>query len=419
MSRYDEMEAVMALIWRLPASEAGHIVQSSAFKMLVRHCEATYPSFGKGFSRSFALLDGLRAVGLPCEQRQGLPPVDISTASRALVDALELQQVTRRYLAPLHLADELPSLQFGDAWVTRFTPDELRRVIEFDRLVRQGYASPPDIGLLSQLQWLVVEHTAPTPGGVAARGSRLFQGAFEGDPGAIEPYEGRYPKPMMDALFALLLQPWEDWHGHGDYDWRAFSIPWVHVATGDIFDRAQAIPPAADLAWEPHFVGDEEVGEKPVVWNLDFADAAALSKVDDTCWSRLEKARRSTLFQTPVEHFLLQGYLATGMDEIIAHMISIEAAVGLRSDFGAGGAKKRVTKRVGKLLNDGVAGNEYGDLVEVRSQFVHGRAFQGKVPSVTRNQARVLARRVANALVDRAQTLPDGKSREEFLNELG
>jgi hypothetical protein len=420
------MEAALAPLWRIPSCQSRGVFQHVAFKWLERHCEVAYPSFGNWFSRSFALMHALNAVGLPCEQPPGLPAVNVATAARRFVDAMQASTVTRRYLAPLHLADDLPSMHFGNARVTRFTPDELREVMEFDQLVRQGHALAPDIGLLSQLQWLVVEHTVPTLQGLAARGSRLFQGGFEADSGAIDPHEGRHPAPVMDALFALLLQPWEEWHGHGDYDWRAFTIPWVHVATGDIFDRAQAIPPAADLAWESHYVGDEEVGEKPIVWNLELADTAALEAISDAYWARLEKARHSVLLETPVQHFLLRAFFSDGMDEIIAHMTAVEAALGLQADFTKRGRRRlpamnpseRVQRRIEALLDDSSAGLDYKTLSEVRGEFVHGRKIEGKVPSETRNLARRLARRVANALVEKAQDIPDWKPREGFLSDL-
>lgn len=174
-------------------------------------------------------------------------------------------------------------------------------------------------------------------------------------------------------------------HAHGDYDWRAFTIPWVHVATGDIFDRAQAVPPAADLAWEPYFVGDEEVGEKPVVWKLELADTDALEGIGDDYWARLEKARHSVLFETPVQHFILRAFFSDGMDEIIAHMTAIEAALGLQVDFTKAGRKRspamhaseRLERRVEALLGDPVAGVEYKALSVTRGEFVHGRKIEG------------------------------------------
>lgn len=426
MNKLEAMEAILEPLWRIPHSQAGDLFQQVAFKWLERHCEATYPNFGTGLWRSFALRDALTAVGLPCVQPPGVSAVNAITAARRFVDAMQAPKVTRRYLAPLHLADDLPSLLFGNARVSRFTPDELREVMEFDQLVRQGHAPAPDIGLLSQLQWLVVEHTTPTPQGVAARGSRLFQGWGEADPGAIDPYEGRHPAPVMDALFALLLQPWEEWHGRVEYDWRAFTIPWVHVATGDIFERAHSVPPAADLAWEPNFVEDEEIGEKPVVWRLELADTAALKAIGEDYWTKLEKARRSVLFETPVQHFMLRAFFSDGMDEIMAHMTAIEAALGLQVDFTKSGRKRpppmhpseRLQRRVEALLDDPSAGQAYNDLSVTRGEFVHGRKIEGKVPSKTRNEARRLARRVANALLEKAQDIPDGKSREQFLTDL-
>jgi hypothetical protein len=47
----------------------------------------------------------------------------------------------------------------------------------------------------------------------------------------------------------------------------------------------------------------------------------------------VEQAKRSVLFETPIAHFLVRAFLAEGVDEFLAHITTIEAALGLRSDY--------------------------------------------------------------------------------------
>ncbi|MDA9506534.1 hypothetical protein XI09_18240 [Bradyrhizobium sp. CCBAU 11386] len=54
---------------------------------------------------------------------------------------------------------------------------------------------------------------------------------------------------------------------------------------------------------------------------------------DDTRWEIFQKARQSPLFEGPVSHFFVRAFLADGIDEVLAHMTAIEAALGLNSDY--------------------------------------------------------------------------------------
>ena len=49
--------------------------------------------------------------------------------------------------------------------------------------------------------------------------------------GEIEPHARKFPIAVEQALFALLLTPWEDLVGHADLNWRAFQTPWVIRST--------------------------------------------------------------------------------------------------------------------------------------------------------------------------------------------
>jgi hypothetical protein len=144
-------------------------------------------------------------------------------------------------------------------------------------------------------------------------------------------------------------------------------------------------------------------------------------------WRRLEAARKSVLMATPIEHFLVRAFAAEGIDEMMAHMTAIEAAVGEESDhrrrlrpksdpFPNLSATERVSMRLAALLDDPRAFQAYADLFDLRSQFVHGRPGMGTISTAQKIMARNLARRAASAIVDAADPAP--ASRAEFLADL-
>jgi len=147
----------------------------------------------------------------------------------------------------------------------------------------------------------------------------------------------------------------------------------------------------------------------------------------DQAWRVVEAARATPLFETPIVHFLVRAFLSDGIDEVMAHMTAIEAAVGLEMDHKAFmrprpdqhkgmKATDRVAARIGALLNDRSSVQAYKDLFELRSQFIHGRADLQKISTQQRVLARSLARRVAAGTVDVALQGP--RPRVEVLSEL-
>ena len=134
------------------------------------------------------------------------------------------------------------------------------------------------------------------------------------------------------------------------------------------------------------------------------------------------------MFETPVVHFLNRAFLSEGIDEFLAHLTAIEAALGLESDYGKGPAAatrprkdvrgaSRMAARVSALLGSAVNGAIYSNLFDLRSAFVHGRPM-GPISTADRVQARSLARRVTNALVEATLQQPAPTAREHFANEL-
>jgi len=428
-TKIEQMTGVLATLWAIPAPGPDNILQDPAFVQLRAHCEAHYPSAVAGTGLTFALADALRSLGLPCMVRAGTPVdgLSLDMAAARLVAGLETRSITRRYLCPLDLADDLPALEFGPVRLRQYTKAELADLFDDERLRRLYPSHRLDSARLAQFQWLIVEETESDVPEIGRRALPFFYD-LGSDLGAIDAHAGQYAPAVIEALFPLLLEPWEDWNslvGVGG-DWRGFLVPWVHVETGDLFVRPRMPPNADGLTWEEAYGHDGEDYERPVIVHLDSEAQDRLARLDQACWDKVQAAARTDLFSTPIQHFLVRGFFTEGMDQIMSHMTAIEAALGMQADFGEPppgiakmGSKKRLTKRIEALLGNKAPANDYAALFELRSRFVHGRAFGGKVSSEERNKARRLARTVIAALIDVAAGPAGTMTREDYLWSLG
>jgi hypothetical protein len=274
-----------------------------------------------------------------------------------------------------------------------------------------------DAKRFSEFSWLVVEEAHPLDVEPGKRAIPLLFMTFSGDWGQIEPHQERFPTAVEAALFAVLLAPWEDWVEEPSINWCGFSVPWVYTLSDDIFVRP-ARPPSPDtLSWGPYMETPER---------LDLNDAAALEapkSLNDKVWSDLVSAHQSPLFKTPIAHFLVRAFLAEPLDEFLAHVFTIEAALGLWKEPKIPGLKRqpsatdRMVARVSALLGEKAAGEDYRHLFKLRSEFVHGRKMEA-IPGKERIAARRLARRVVNGIIDATLTDPRPQSREDYLGNL-
>jgi hypothetical protein len=337
----------------------------------------------------------------------------------------------RLHLAPLDLSPELPSLRFGPARISKFSPDELSDLVNVSRLRRLFPDHTFDAQRFAQFHWMVVEEIVPLDQEPDARAMPLLFVNVGDDLGVVEPHKERWPQEFENALFVLLLAPWEDWSEMLDVDWRGFKIRRVYTIDSDIFVRQDAPPSPDTLSWEPDIIDDGRGGtiedERPVKLRLADRAYAELQNYGDARWLTVEQARQSPLFETPIVHFLLRAFASEGIDEYLAHITTIEAALGLRSDHNRNlrrtpdphkglGATRRVGARVAALLGDARFADQYSDLFEVRSEYLHGRTMKA-ISTTQRVSARRLARRVVEALIGAAVHSPP-PSREHFLGSL-
>lgn len=406
-------------LWKLPA-----------FARLRNACAVKYQDGKTTIGLPFALNHALRSLGLPCLCPSSIRTGEIEPqqAFNLIEAAFTQKTVRRRYLCPLDLADNIPSLSFGNAKVKRFTPAELDNLFDKPRMSRYY----PDIRLdsdkFSQFYWLVVEEVVPLHQEVGDRAVPSFPVMMNADLGEIDPHKGKFPVAVEQALFFLLLAPWDEWSMMPEVDWRGFRIPWVYQLDEDLF-VAPSVPRGADsLSWEPRFQvddwGDLNEFEHPVELRLSDEATESLARLGDKEWMELQVAQGTELFETPVVHFLVRGFLSDGIDEFMAHLTTVEAAFGLPSDHQSHeraryprlGATKRVARRLAAAVNEAGAAAIYEDLFNIRSAFIHGRGGSFRISTSLRLQARRIAARACAALVQLGKH--PRVSREQTLNDL-
>ncbi|MCP4097829.1 MAG: hypothetical protein GY748_16465 [Planctomycetaceae bacterium] len=358
----------------------------------------------------------------------------VETVAKRLDQGFRQIESSRIHLCPLDCADDLPTMKFGVNTIQKLSPDELETFIDSRRLVRTNSSWIIDKIRFSKFNWLIVEERVLHDVKSGARVISDFFGSIDlsRDFGEIIPHKEKFPVAVENALFALLLLPWEELTSYGDFDWRGFRVPWVYTVDDDIFKRP-APPPSSDtLSWEPKIFSDQyghavEL-EVPVCLPLQNSANEKLRRLNDTTWSDLLRALDSPLFATPIKHFLVRAFLSDDIDEFLAHITVIEAALGLKIDFDAGsrpkiaqnknpGATFRVATRLSRLLGRQSAAKEFQTLFKKRSEYLHGRKMIA-IPSNNKILARRLARETVEHLMMAALTIPSHKSRNKYLADL-
>lgn len=426
------MISAMSELWRLRPPGPDNILAHPAFERLREACRDGYPNAGKR-GPAFALSTALRALGLPCglQKEAAHLTLPVDEAAKGLDTAMRATHAKRIHLVPLDLAADLPSIAFGPAKLGRLTADELLTLVDETRLKRLYPRQEFDADRFSEFHWLVVEEAVALEQEPEARAVPVLFLDLSRDLGQIEPHKRRFPGAVEEALFFLLLAPWESWSTMAEVDWRGFRVPWVYTVDSDIFVRPNTPPSPDTLNWEDRIYDDGYGGtyeeERPVELRLEDDVATELPVWDQSRWAIVEQARQSVLFETPITHFLVRAFLAEGVDEFLAHITTIEAALGLRADYQKNfrvapdrhkklRATDKMRGRVAGLLGGRRYADQYEQLFNVRSAFLHGRAMAA-ISTEERVMARSLAREVVEALVLATQAGPI-PSREDFLDGL-
>ncbi|KAA3497917.1 hypothetical protein DXM27_24525 [Rhizobium rhizogenes] len=425
----DEITIAVASLWKRRFPDPENSYQTPEFLALKAACVRQYPVRDL-FWFTTALWEILRSIGCPMLLRAR---PDLALPSHAAAELLHSALTSKTdkivHLCPLDWADDIPRLQFGSSQIGRFTASELQTFADAPRLARAFPTITIDWERLSQFHWLVVTEEVPISVEPGQRTMPDFYGIHE-DLGAIVAHEDHFPKAVEQALMALLLAPWEEWSVYRQMDWRGFHLPWIFSRHGDLCVRLKTPPQDKNLTWLPQSYtdayGDQVEVEEPAQFRLEDEAETLADFLSEERWGRLERALTTTLFETPVRHFFNRAFHSAGIDEFIAHLTVIEAALGLHSDYGKkpkSDPRKAMTvtqvmrTRVQNLLGDPKSGGEYELLFDLRSAYVHGRSM-APISSEDRRRARRLARAVVLVLVDVASSQGANIDREMFLNGL-
>lgn len=431
-SAVDTLTAAIEALWKSGPLPPGRPHDSSSFRHLMEICTNLFPDAvgsrgedrgpdfeGLGWAlRHFLLSSGAMASATSNND----VAIDPKHVARALVDAMRMSTTQVFYLCPLDRAGQLPELRFGPCEVRQFTSTELNRLVQVDKLKnwRPGYVF--DSKAFAQFSWLVVTEREKVPTQVGRRAMPFLYQEIDWQYGSIQPHKNSLPPPVESALFALLLLPWECLVDHSDLEWRGFQIPWTHFINADPFTHPTQPPSADTLSWEPCASNDPNGGvvetQRPIVHELLEGSTTDLPLLASRAWADASAASKAQLFNPLVAHFLVRAFISDGIDEFLWHMTSMEAALGMKEDYEhRGGGSGKLRSRIAAITKRSTAADEYRDLFEIRSQFVHGRNLN-TITAEKRVNARSLAREVASKLVE-AAVGSTHLTREEFLKGLG
>ena len=429
-------------LWQGPPLNSTRPHRSDLFSDLINVCVELFPDAvgtvgpKKAPDREgagWAIANALRATGTPwspMEEIAALAPPPEAVAL-TIAKAMSAKEVELTHLCPLDQADEWPVLTFGPCEARRFEPKELTAIFQPARLWRHYRNWHFDFNSLARFPWLIAHETLPLSHPVGSRALPFLYQTLEKPFGAVKPYTRPWPHLLEQAVFLLLLLPWEKMTEHCPFEWRGFRIPWCYTINPDPFSWQSQPPPLEGLSWELDIFTDpvtEETIEtyRPEVLPLIASAAGEFHSINDQRWHNVKSTRSSDVLNPLVAHFLVHAFLSVGIDEFLAHMICVEAALGMRRDHDPRrrpkvngndmGATARVTRRVYALTGDASKAEDFRRLFKLRSDFVHGNMLGSLSPDdmVT---ARALARDVADKLVGAAVKNSD-MSRERFLESL-
>ncbi|APG18027.1 hypothetical protein A3780_10835 [Kosakonia radicincitans] len=412
-----ELVTAVAGVWSLPAqTDLNMLTESAEFRALIQYCIQHYDTIIAGQFSQFPFVRALRTLGAPCffTPEQQYLVSDPAEAASLLHHELHKKKTTKIYLCPLDCAANIQLATFSHAEINMFTPPELRQLVNFAQLNRLYPHKTDDIDRLTRFTWLVIREEVNLDRDIPARTYRFLQDGFKDDYGAITPYEYRYPKAVEDAIFALLLAPWESWREEINIEWRAFTIPWVYTVENDIFADQPALPGAEILTWDYQAFSDGhgKVIDREIPLELPLLHDARLQPwLAEQQLDNIPLAMHNGLINEAARHHFVKAFLSHGIDEFLAHMIVIDACMGERH-----ATSLKLKQRLAGLLGDLSVVEEMNALYHLRSEYVHGREMT-TISHQHKNTARILSRRMLAEIVAIADR-DEMSSRRAFLDAM-
>lgn len=328
------------------------------------------------------------------------PPIDVVLAQ--YIDAFESEQRRVTYLAPVeHVYFAKTQLDFGSFAIRRFSLGELATLLE-TRINRVFYEwALTEVRPLDDYWYISLTKTLK-------RGHPDEIRVNLADIEKVLPTFTRFPQ-LEEALLPLVCFRWQAdlWRNEptkDQEDWHGFRIPFLIVVDEDLLQPPRSRPDIASLDREPDFdssTGEEKDTDRPVIWtHLDAqetngCEAFVRAIADQLSLLALAPQSGDSQFFERARSYLLKGFFADGLEQLLWHMTTVDALLGEDRP----GATKRLARRVAAIL--GTTPEErntfqtaFLELYHFRSRFVHGGPLEKKTLTKHLREAREIARTV-------------------------
>jgi hypothetical protein len=343
-------------------------------------------SVGNWFRRS-GVYERLAAGNLP----------DGFAALQSYEESFSRERTRVTYLAPIEYVSFWNNrIDFGQFKISRLSKEDLENIFQNrTRALFYKWAQMPTDDLLGYW-WLIAEEKARTPpiGKIVVDLSTVGHTPWPYTP---------HPDSTELALQALVLHSWlPDWGDDDIFDWRGFEIPFV-LRVDDDFRCSPfgPIPNTRMLAREPEVDPDtgEETGDRPTIhFHFDDAETKQFEMFVKAESERLTRLRDFEWSKDLIEAglgFLVKAFFASGVEQLLWHITTIEALFGEDS----GGITERLAQRVSRILGSTESERKqirrsFKELYDTRSELVHGTSTPSDVEASHLRTARQFARSV-------------------------
>jgi hypothetical protein len=335
---------------------------------------------------------------------------DADALFRNYSEAFEKTKTLIRYLVPLEFVDfDGSSMDFGDFRIVQLLRDELESLLqsEINRVFfPYAYADQSQLAGLWFLE-VIEESDAWEPGSggpMELRGPEVGLAFTD------------FPPRVEYALKLLALYDWGTYQapvpasekrGHAkehDIGWDRFHVPFIISMNENQIWNPQALPDLSVLSTQPDFSPEgEEIGETPVISIFVEADRfkPEMRRLADLMAETEEKLTTSWRFADVALGYLVKAFFASGLDQLLWHIVVVESLLGDKGDS-ADGLMKRLKRRAAFV----VAQNEQersnvkklvDTLYTLRSDIVHGNTelVNSRVYLGHLREARELARGIS------------------------
>lgn len=334
---------------------------------------------------------------------------DIDDALRRYVEAFEQDKATTRYLVPVEFVDFGTDLiDFGTFRIVRFSQGELETLLQTkisQIFFPYAYA---DLAELSGLWFIEVVETTdawePGSGGLIELPGPEVNFTFT-----------EFPPPVEYALKILALYDWGTYQAafpagkppkleKYDTGWERFHVPFIIKINENQLWGPAVLPHLSVIATQPESDPEgEDLGERPVVSIYIDTDQfkKELNRIAELMAETEENRTNTWAFMNLALGYLVKAFFASGLDQLLWHMVVVESLLGDKGDS-AEGLKNRLRRRAAFVTaNKDQELSKIKKLVEAlytfRSDMVHGNVVlvDSSIYLGHLREARELAKRTA------------------------